>query len=77
MPHYRIRVTNETVISSVDSEHSNLEQARAEALRGALQIGADEILSGVRFFGAEITIEQEDSSVERSVIGIGHSRLGS
>ena len=75
MPTYRIRVINRDFKANEDFEAPNLEIARVEALRGALQIGTDEICEGKSFFGAEVSIESEGEATERLMIAIGASHL--
>jgi hypothetical protein len=51
------------------------EVVREEPLRAALQIGTDEACGGKQFFGAEVTIENQDEPAERLIIAIGASTL--
>jgi hypothetical protein len=75
MPTSRIRITNKDFESSCDANATTPEAVREEALRAALQIGADEVSGGKQFFGAEITIENEHEPPERLIIAIGASPL--
>lgn len=74
MPSYRICVINRNFSSSEEIDASNSDAARVQALRGALQIGVDEICEGKMFFAAQISIEGKNKP-ERLVIAIGASPL--
>lgn len=75
MPTYRISVINRHFKTSDDFDAANADTARAQALRGALQMGVDEVCNGAMFFGAQISIEGERAEPERLVIAIGASPL--
>ena len=75
MPLYRITVVNEDFSSSDESEQRDAEQARIEAMKSVLAIGADEIVGGKRFFAAEIKIEEGQRLLDRIVVSIGRSPL--
>ena len=75
MPTYRIKVVNRDFTSNEDIDALTPEAARADALRGALNIGIDEICGGKMFFGAEITIQVDDGAPERLMVAIGSSPL--
>ena len=74
MPTFRIRLTNKDFAASEELEAPTPEAARTNALRGALQIGTDEICAGKMFFGAEVCIEC-DGETERLLVAIGASPL--
>lgn len=75
MPTYRIRVVNRDFETSVDHELSSIGAAKTEALKGALQIGSQEVWEGKTFFAAEISIENEHEPTERMMVAIGASPL--
>ena len=75
MPSYRISVVNKHFKRNEDFDAPNADLARAQALRGALQIGVDEVCSGAMFFGAQISIESESAGPVRLLIAIGASPL--
>ncbi len=75
MATYRISINNRDFRASEDIEASGLEAARTEALRGALNIGTDEVCEGKTFFGAEISIEGDGEAPERLMVAIGTSPL--
>ena len=57
MPEFTIRVTNSEFSEVEQHDWENLEQARSEALKGALQIGADEVIRGAPYFGAVVSVD--------------------
>ena len=75
MPSYRICIVNHDFSASEDIDAPDAAAARRQALRGALNIGTDEVCDGKTFFGAEISIEADDANPERLMIAIGTSRL--
>jgi len=75
MAGYRITIINRDFRASEDVEASSLDAARTEALRGALNIGTDEICEGKMFFGAEISIQGDGHEPERLMVAIGTSPL--
>ena len=76
MPNYRISISNKNFRASDEHELPNHGAAVREALKGALQIGTDEVCGGEAFFGAEVGIECDGEVFERLVIAIGASPLG-
>ena len=75
MPKFRIRVTNTNYDDSNEIDRRSADEARAEALKSALQIGVEEVCKGTPFFGAEVRIESGKEVVERLVVAIGVSPL--
>jgi hypothetical protein len=75
MPLYHTSVINKDFSSSDEMEFTTLEDARAQAMKAALDIGSDEIVRGKSFFGAEITIRQDNMIVDRVMVSIGHTPL--
>jgi hypothetical protein len=76
MPIYRISIVNRDFRASDEHELPSREAAVKEALKGALQIGAEEVCGGAQFFGAEVGVECDGEVFERLVIAIGASPLG-
>jgi hypothetical protein len=76
MPKYRISIVNKDFRASDEHELPSHDAAVKEALKGALQIGVDEVCDGAQFFGAEVGIECDGDVFERLVIAIGASPLG-
>ena len=77
MPPFRISVINQHFVSSDEHQLSTAEEAEREAIKAALQIGADEIMNGRPFFGAETKVEHAGEVVKRYVVSIGVSPLQS
>lgn len=75
MPTFQISIVNETFASSNDHEMHSLDDASAEALKAALQIGSDEVAGGKQFFAAEVKVETSNELVGRFVVSIGASPL--
>ena len=76
MPTFKIRVVNEEFSASEVQTAGDLERASAEALRGALLIGTDEVAGGKPFFGAEIQIDDDDGrTVKRFLVCLGTTPL--
>lgn len=72
---FRITVVNNTFKASDDHELATIGEANREALKGALQIGVDEVCGGMPFFGAEVRVEDDGEVVSRFVVSIGASPL--
>lgn len=75
MPVFRISVVNETFIACDEHELPTPDEARTEAIKGALAIGSDEIAKGKEFFGAEVKVEKDAELVGRFVVSVGASEL--
>lgn len=75
MPSYRICIVNKDFTASEDIDAPNAAAARTEALRGALNIGTDEVCEGKMFFGAEISVQGDGGNPERMMVAIGTSPL--
>jgi hypothetical protein len=75
MPTFQIRVINTDYDDSSEVDRPSTDEARAEALKGALQIGVEEVCNGSPFFGAEVCIESGSEVLERLVVAIGVSPL--
>ena len=75
MPTFQIHVTNMDYENSSEIDRPSAKEARAEALKSALQIGVDEVCSGASFFGAEVRIESDSETLERLVVAIGVSPI--
>ena len=75
MPSYCITIINRDFRASESIEAASQDAARGEALRGALNIGTDEICEGKMFFGADISIEGAGGTAERLMVAIGASHL--
>lgn len=75
MPTFTISIVNETFAESNDHDITSIDTAKASALRGALEIGVDEIVAGKQFFGAEVKVETANQSIARFVVSVGASPL--
>ena len=75
MANFCIRVTNQSFESQNEHDVPTLEEASAAAIKGALQIGADEIDLANPFFAAEIRIERDGEHLARYVVSLGVSPL--
>lgn len=75
MPTYRVTIVNRDFTASEDIEVSGADTARTQALRGALNIGTDEICQGKMFFGAEISVQGDGGNSERMMVAIGTTPL--
>ena len=75
MPTFQIRVINTDYDNSNEIDRPSAQEARAEALKSALQIGVEEVCNGTPFFGAEVRVESEGKVQDRLVVAIGVTRL--
>lgn len=75
MATFSITIVNRHFTASNNYELDSVGDARKEAIKGALQIGVDEVSNGKPFFGAEVKIEQHEEVVSRFVVSIGASPL--
>jgi hypothetical protein len=75
MPTFRVTVLNETFESCNQHEASTVSDAYQRAIKGALEIGIEEISKGKSFFGAEVKVESGDVLVGRYVVSVGASPL--
>lgn len=74
MPKFVITVVNDEFIAENDEEHAAAEDARDQALKGALELGVEQILSGKSFFGAEVIVS-DGNSRQRFLVSVGASPL--
>ena len=74
MPKYLVRVVNDEFRAENEEEHPDAAAAAEQAIRGALEVGVEQILLGKRFFGAEVTIA-DGNSRERFVVSMGASPI--
>lgn len=58
MPSFRITIVNEHFESTSEEELTDFDSAKSSAIKGALELGAEQILGGKPLFGAEIIIGQ-------------------
>jgi hypothetical protein len=72
---YRIQVVNRDFSVCNEVDLPDMKAARTQALRGALDIGSEEVCNGASFFGTEVIIEGDGAERGRMVIAIGASPL--
>ena len=75
MPSFQISIVNETFTSSNNHDGLSLDDATAQAIKGALQIGSDEVVRGKQFFAAEVTVKSANEMVGRFIVSVGASPL--
>ena len=75
MPVYRINVVNEDFTASNEREVSSADAAQQEGLKAALAMGADEVVRGKAFFGAEVSVEDHGETIRRLVVSVGASPI--
>lgn len=75
MPLFRISVINATFHASDEHDLVDLDTAKSEAIRGALQVGTAEVMEGKPFFGAEVCVEHNGAKVSRYIVSVGVSPL--
>jgi hypothetical protein len=68
MPVFRVTVVIETFNSSNHHEAATTNEAFQHAIKGALDIGVEEVCNGKPFFGAEVKVEKGDELVRRFVV---------
>lgn len=72
---YQINVINKEFDASETVDAASPSDAKTQAMKGALEIGVDEVLKGVPFFGAEIRISEGDTTIERMMVAVGVTPL--
>lgn len=75
MPTFQITIVNETFASSNNHDGHSLDDAAAEAIKAALQIGTEEVAGGKQYFGAEVRVETANAVMKRFVVSVGASAL--
>ena len=75
MATYRISVINEHFSSSDEHECDDVVKAWQQALRGAIEIAAEQVSHGNPFFGAEVTVEEGNKQIGRYVVAVGATPL--
>ena len=74
MSAFQITVVNDEFAFTSEEEVSDFDEARASGMKGALEVGIEQILAGKELFGAEITVSNGDVR-ERFVVSIATSKL--
>lgn len=75
MPKFRITVANKDFNSTSEIAAVDANAAHSRAIRGALEIGLDEICAGEPLFAAQVSIEHDGAMVDKQVIAIGSSPM--
>jgi hypothetical protein len=74
MPAFQITVVNDQFTSTIAEELSDVKEARVSALKGALEMGIEQILAGKPLFGAHVTVSDSDVRQE-FIVSIAMSPL--
>lgn len=75
MATFQITIINQTFESHNEHDLPSEEDARAEAIRGALEIGLDEIGVASPLFAAEVKIASGGEQIARYIVSMGVSPL--
>jgi hypothetical protein len=75
MPSFHITILNKDFCSTNQHECADVGAAQHAAIKGALEIGIDQLTEDKPFFGAEITVEDESRRVGHYVVALGISPL--
>lgn len=75
MPSFHISVINQNFESRNEHDLPTLDLARAEGIKGALQIGVAEVGVDKPFFAAEVRIDCDGEHLGRYVVSVGVSPL--
>lgn len=68
---FQITVINQTFEAHNEHDLPTEEDARAEAIRGALEIGLDEVGVASPLFAAEVKIASDGEQIARYVVSMG------
>ena len=71
----RSAVSREVRPSANHHEAATMSEAKQQGIKGALEIGVEEVHKGKPFFGAEVRLEDGDELVGRFVVSVGASPL--
>jgi hypothetical protein len=74
MPTFEIKIINDTFEAANHEELADMEAAKWQALKGALEIGTEKILTGEAVFAAEVIVA-DGSDRQRFVVTIAMSPL--
>jgi hypothetical protein len=75
VPTFQIRIVNSDFNDCSEADASDANEAKSIGLKGALQIGTDEIRRGAGFFGAEVSAMLDGETLSRTVVALGASSL--
>ena len=74
MPRYVITLINDEFASTTEQELVDASAAGQQAIKGALDVGVDQVMKGKSFFGAEVVVTDGEMR-ERFVVSVAASRL--
>ena len=74
MPTFQITIINDTFASRSEQELDHLDTAKRQGLKGALEIGVDQVMDGQPLFAAEVVVAHGNTR-ERFIVTIGASPL--
>lgn len=72
---FRICVVNEDFCAIDDHECIDADAAARAALQGGLDIGVGQVMDGKPFFGADVSIHEDQERVRHFTIAIGTSSI--
>ena len=75
MPTFRTCIVNREFSACDEEDLPDRDAALERAVKGALQIGMEEVCKGYPFFGAEVTVESGGRVLERRMVAVGVSPL--
>jgi hypothetical protein len=75
MPTYHVTIVNEHFSSENKHECGDVTQAWKYAIKGALEIAAEQVSHGAPFFGAEVVLKEGRKPIGRYVVSVGASPL--
>jgi hypothetical protein len=74
MPNFQITVVNDPFDSTSEAELDDIGAAKLSALKGALELGVEQILGGAPVFGAEVIVG-DGNARQRFIVAIATSPL--
>ena len=74
MPTYLIRVVNDDFTVENEEDHADADAAIEQAMKGALAVGSEAVLTGKTFFGAEVSVSDGERS-QRFMVAVGATPL--
>lgn len=72
---FRISVVNQHFTACNEQVLPTVAEARAQAIKGALQIGIAEVSEANPYFGAEVSVGNKSGCLARFVVSIGVSPI--
>jgi hypothetical protein len=74
MATYRITITNSEFDTTIEQDLADLSAAKAEALKGVLDVASEQVVEGTAFFAAEVTVSGGNER-SRFIVALGVSEL--